>query len=292
MRVKTVEYSLPISDQSLCKAFEETVKQLKVAGHNPRIAIFDTINTLPGVRMPFERLVQLCKAHGILSCLDGAHGAGHIPLDLPALDPDFFVSNCHKWLYVPRSCAVFYVPVRNQHLLRTTLPTSFAYGSSFVANFSSVGTLDDNPYLCLPEALKWRGRLSWGDKRGEEAAMAYMYDLARRGGDLVARILGTEVLENEERTLGNCNFANVRLPLALLELVADDPAAATKLGDWVMRVMILEYHAAIYTTFCAGSLWARLSSQVYLTLDDFEHAGRSLVDTCARAGRGEWKQNS
>jgi len=91
-----VEYRYPISDDELVRRFEETVKKAKADGLNPRIAIFDTIVSNPGVRFPFEKLVESCRAHEVLSLIDGAHGVGQIPLDLGKLQPDFFVSNCHK----------------------------------------------------------------------------------------------------------------------------------------------------------------------------------------------------
>lgn len=64
-----------------------------------KVAIFDSIVSMPGVRVPFERLTAASKELGVLSCIDGAHGVGQIDIDLGKLDPDFFVSNCHK--YVP-----------------------------------------------------------------------------------------------------------------------------------------------------------------------------------------------
>ena len=89
-----VEY--PIVDDDLVAKFVEGLEKVKVAGQKVKVAIFDTISSLPGVMVPWERLVEVCKEHEILSLVDGAHGVGHIKLNLGSVQPDFFVSNCHK----------------------------------------------------------------------------------------------------------------------------------------------------------------------------------------------------
>ena len=93
---RKVHYELPCSHDVIVDNFVDLVKQVRKEGLNPKLAIFDTIVSMPGVRFPFERLTAECKNAGILSCIDGAHGVGQIPLDLRSLDADFFVSNCHK----------------------------------------------------------------------------------------------------------------------------------------------------------------------------------------------------
>ena len=61
------------------------------------IALFDTVSTFPGVRMPWEALVNLCRNRQTLSLVDGAHGVGHIDLmKVREYKPDFFTSNCYK----------------------------------------------------------------------------------------------------------------------------------------------------------------------------------------------------
>lgn len=303
-----IELTYPISDGDLYERFEQAISSIKDRGKNPKLAIFDTIVSMPGLRMPFERLTQLCKQHDILSCIDGAHGVGHISLDLSALDPDFFFSNCHKWLHVPRGCCVFYVPERNQHLMRSTLPTSHGFvplpkegkvianplppstKSDFVTNFEFVGTIDNAPYLCIPAALDWRSRLTWQGKSGEEAIISYCHSLAREAGRTVSSILGTEVLENAEGTLGNCNFSNVRLPLSYADVAGSNHATAVKVAQWMAKVEVEEYNTFIATFFYAEAWWVRLSAQVYLAAEDFDWAGKTLKEVCERVKRGEWKR--
>lgn len=277
LRTEMIDYTLPVSDNLLCEALERAVGSIRSAGLKPKLVLFDTISTLPGVRMPFERLTELCRKHNVLSCIDGAHGAGQIPLDLRDLDPDFFVTNCHKWLYTPRGCGVLYVPKRNQHMMRSTLPTSFGYETSFVANFAYIGTLNDAPYLCVPAALKWRARLEWQGRTGEDAITSYTLNLAREGGKLVAKILGTEVLENEEGTLGNCAFTNVRLPLH----AAVKSRSLADISDDIMKTMIMERKVSVNVFPYAGAVWARFSVPVYVMLEDFDKAAKHLLEICA-----------
>ena len=90
-----VEY--PINDDELVTKFQTAINRIKWGSwRKVRVAIFDTISSLPGVRVPWERLVEVCRKEGVLSLVDGAHGVGQIDLGLSKVQPDFFTSNCHK----------------------------------------------------------------------------------------------------------------------------------------------------------------------------------------------------
>lgn len=102
-----IDLEYPMTDDKLIQKFEETLESLQREGRKARVAIFDVVSSLPSVLVPWERLVQSCKDHNVLSLVDGAHGIGHIPLEhLGEVKPDFLVSNCHKSV-PPPSCFVF-----------------------------------------------------------------------------------------------------------------------------------------------------------------------------------------
>ncbi|OJD12716.1 hypothetical protein AJ78_06730 [Emergomyces pasteurianus Ep9510] len=318
VQARKVLYSFPISHEEIMKRFIDVVKQAKSEGLNVKVALFDTIVSNPGVRFPFEDLVAECRREGILSCVDGAHGIGHIPLDLGQLQPDFFVSNCHKWLYVPRGCAVFHVPLRNQALIRTTLPTSHGFvpnnmeialpipkkdnKSAFEFQFEFVATNDDSPYNCIPAAIKFREEVCGG----EEKIMSYCQQLAHEGGNLVAEILGTDVMSEpgaDPKVIGaskvrQCAFANVRLPLAVddgsgrhVEKESPYPIISGKdamaVAKWILEKLMFEYNAAAPTFPHGGWLWTRFSGQTYLELEDFRWGGNALKELVERVGKGD-----
>ncbi|KAM7190065.1 putative aminotransferase family protein [Naviculisporaceae sp. PSN 640] len=230
---RAIHLSYPCEDLEIVAAFQAAVEASRRDGKRPKICIFDVVTSVPGVRFPFEAITVACRQAGILSLVDGAQGIGMVDLNLSETDPDFLVSNCHKWLHVPRGCAVLYVPVRNQHLMRSTLPTSHGFvpkprpgefvvgrqvpvpttsSSQFLNNFNFVGTLDNSPYLCVKDSIQWREEVLGGEKR----ILAYQRELARKGGKLVADALGTTVMENQAGTLTNCAMVNIPLPFGII----------------------------------------------------------------------------
>ncbi|KAF2762149.1 PLP-dependent transferase [Pseudovirgaria hyperparasitica] len=307
---RKIDYVYPVEDEWLVEEFERTVESVKAEGKTPKLCIFDTVVSLPGVRMPFELLAAKCRKLGVLSCIDGAHGVGHIELDMTALDPDFFVSNCHKWLYTPRGCAVFYVPMRNQHLIRSTLPTSHGYipkpkaGASPISNplptstntpfvnaFNFVGTIDTSPYLCVPAALTYRRSLG-----GESAIRNYCQTLALEGGRHVAHVLGTHILDNSTHSLSRCCMVNILLPLSPQHIfcAAREKGNVQSEGDimamtrnWIEKVMMADYGTFMPVMLYGNKLWCRLSAQVYLEMKDFEFAAEVLRSICDRTANGE-----
>jgi hypothetical protein len=206
--------------------------------------------------------------------------------------------------------------VKTEHhdLIRSTVPTSHGFiarpkpgaaaaisplpksdKAPFVTNFEFIGTIDNAPYLCVPAAIEYR-RTRLG---GEDAVRDYLFGLARRGGQAVSRILGTETLENEEGTLGDCAFANVRLPLEIQSVVEagrgsglGETELAIAARDWMARAIVDEYDAFIALMWYGGAWWARLSAQVYLELSDFERGGRILLEVSERATKGEFLKKS
>ncbi|TID20638.1 DNA ligase 4 [Venturia nashicola] len=295
----------PIQDEEIVRKLKERIAKLRGQGKTVRLCMFDTVLTFPGARLPWEALVRVCKEMDVLSLIDGAHGIGHIDLShLGEVGPDFFVSNCYKWLYTPRGCAVLHVPVRNQHLIRTSFPTSHGYQSSrdpqpinktpFVHLFEFVATIDYTPYLCVPDAIQFRQEICGG----EAAIRTYCFELAKTGGQLVADSLGTEVMNIDSSSMTQCCFANVKLPFTFENqrpsMTKDwsrliPQAEIGALQKWLNITAVKEYDTYLQIDFHSGFMWVRLSGQTYLGLEDFEWISPRLKTLCSRANQGEYK---
>lgn len=196
------------------------------------------------------------------------------------------------------------MPQRNQHLIRTSLPTSHGFvpvpregsqaiydplppspGTPFINLFKFVATIDSNPYLCIEEALRFRNEVCGG----EERIMKYSTDLAINGGRKLAEILGTDNMEDVGK-LKRCCFANVRLPVPLgsgsNEINEKD---AIKIAQWIAEKLDTEYDTYLGVYVHGGKLWTRLSGQIYIDLEDVEKGARALKALCERVVQGEYQ---
>ena len=60
-----------------------------------------------GTVTPIEEIVAIAHAHGVRTLIDGAQSVAHIPVNVTALDTDFFVFSGHK-IFAPTGIGVVY----------------------------------------------------------------------------------------------------------------------------------------------------------------------------------------
>lgn len=188
----------------------------------------------------------------------------------------------------------------------------------FTGLFSYVGTADNTAFYCVPAALDFR-RLVCG---GDEAIYEYIQYIGQAGADLIAKSLGTEVMDlvsNEESNqavsgadgthladIRQCAMANVLLPFAIKGSKSPPPTVSQsspthsgivpisiELEDiathasWLTSTIIKEYRIGVTVYPYALRIWLRVSGQIYLELSDFERLAGILAVALERVRKGE-----
>ena len=203
---------------------------------------------------PVEELCAKAKAAGIWTVIDGAHAPGQIPLDLTALNADFYTGNCHKWLCSAKGAGFLYVRPDLQTLIEPVvigwgLHRDPSLGSKFLDYYDWLGTNDFANYLSVPAAIDFQQKYNWPQVRQECHQML------------------TDTLETinqqtgSERIYANDSFYS---QMAIVELpnVTDTTAFKNKLYD--------DYNIEIPLTQHGGKTFARISVQGYNSKSDLE----------------------
>ncbi|ANB14198.1 hypothetical protein AWJ20_5159 [Sugiyamaella lignohabitans] len=277
--VKVVEltFTYPMNHAEILDLFTSAIDSYE----NVRMAFFDTVSSMPAATIPWEELCHICRDRGVLSMVDGAHAIGLIPLSLRTARPDFFTSNLHKWLFTPNSVALLYVD-RSQHHYVHSLPVSAVYlddnttlsgdkeQSRLADTFLYTGTIDYSAILTIPDSIKFRNEVCGGEERIRQ----YCTDLATRGGALVAKEFGTEILSGKED-----NLITSMVTVALPYNPADSPSLQGEINGKYIEYIIREWNTFVPISYYKGQWWSRWSAQVYVDIDDFKYGIRAVLNT-------------
>ncbi|KAG0244915.1 hypothetical protein BGW41_005514 [Actinomortierella wolfii] len=261
-----VPINFPLKDHEIVNRVEQAIleHQAKKDGTRIRLAMVDWISSVPAIVHPVKALTDLLRSYGILVFVDGAHAIGQVPVDLTWLNPDFFITNCHKWLFSVRGSAVLYVPKHHQHLIHPLAITG-DYNTGFENEFAWNGTQDYSSLLSVAAAIDFRKQY------GEDAIIHYTHTLAVEGGKKIAEILGTNVMTpDDDHQVGN--MVNVRLPINNLE----HPKIETP--QYLIELMQDKYNAFVPCFKHNGAFWCRVSAQIYLEMSDFVRLGNVLKE--------------
>ena len=124
------------------------------------------VSNVLGTVTPVEELVAIAHRHGVRILIDGAQSVAHIPVNVSALDADFFVFSGHK-IFAPTGIGVVY---GKKELLEAAQP--YHGGGNMIADVTFERTI----YNPIPNKFE-AGTGSIADAVGLGAALKYLTDI-------------------------------------------------------------------------------------------------------------------
>ncbi len=128
------------------------------------------VSNVLGTVTPIEELIAIAHRHGVRILIDGAQSIAHIPVNVSALDADFFVFSGHK-VFAPTGIGVVY---GKKELLDAAEP--YHGGGNMIADVTFERTI----YNALPNKFE-AGTGSIADAVGLGAALSYLSEIGMPG---------------------------------------------------------------------------------------------------------------
>ena len=245
----------------------------ELARLRPDVLTFSWASNVTGVVHPAAELCALARRHGVLTVVDAAQAAPHLPVDVTALDCDFLAFSGHK-LLGPAGIGVLYGRPEALERLEPLL-----VGGGNVEHVTRTG-------FSLRQ-LPWRleaGTPNIGGALGLAAALDYLGEI------------GFDALAEHERTLAGAleaelhNLPGVQVlmgpPSSRLALASIAPLAAQVSSDHLALALSDSFQIMVRSGFhCAHPLFdqlalpsgaVRASAYVYNTLDEIHRLGEAL----------------
>ncbi len=179
----------------------------KMLNERTRIVATAHMSNALGTINPVERIIELAHAAGAVVLLDGAQAASHIPVDVRALDVDFYVFSGHK-AYGPTGIGVLY---GKEKLLESMPP--YQGGGDMIKSVSFERTIYNDlphkfeagtPNIVGPIGLAVA--LDYIDAAGLDAIAAHENDILVYGTEALASIPGLRLIGTADRKASILSF--------------------------------------------------------------------------------------
>jgi len=228
-------------------------------GPKTRLAVIDHITSQSALILPVAEIARQCHARGVAVLADGAHAPGAISFDIPSLGVDWYVANLHKWMWTPRSSGILWAPPERQKDLHPAV-ISWGLDQGFTAEFDLPGTRDPSAHLAAPAAIAMMRELGVAD------VQRYNQALVGAGARRLAERWNVQ-LETPESLVGT--MATVVLPESVGRTVDESLDVRDRL--------LFEHAIEVQLHSFRDRLHARISAQIYNTMEDIEQLAESVL---------------
>ncbi|MCL4419108.1 aminotransferase class V-fold PLP-dependent enzyme, partial [Patescibacteria group bacterium] len=242
-------------------------------------SVFDHVTSNTGIVMPIKQLVDLAHSRGSKVLVDGAHGLQSQDLDLSALGPDWYTSNCHKWFCSAKGVAFLYA---SPEVRSATSPAiiSHGYGDGFTSGFLWDGTRDYSGMISLPALL------SWWDVLGHEKSRGYCRTLLK---DAVKLLTGTWGTDTHVPMSCYSHMACVALPTSSLppgSYSYDDPEnetqpkfhATSTHSKMIQDTLHYKYKIECPVKTLNSRCYLRISAAIYNCIEDYQKLSDAILE--------------
>ena len=241
-----------------------------------RVLFASHVTSATALVLPVQALCAAARKRGIVSVIDGAHAPGQLALDLQAIDADFYIGNCHKWLCAPRGAA--FISVRSPFERQIVAPMAgwgdvadaLGTGTALDAYTGTdnlqrrlqwLGTRDLCAFLAVPAAIEFHRSHIGAARQARAHALAY----ATRQEVLQASGLQEPAPDADHAQMV---IIPVKLPGGW------QPAA---LQAWLLTAHRIEVPVTWHPGSGPGQAFVRLSMQAYNTAADAARLVRALA---------------
>lgn len=143
-----------------------------------RVLYLSHITSPTALTFPVTEIAAAARERGVVTCIDGAHAPGMIPLNLDAVGADFYTGNCHKWMCAPKGSGFLAVAepwvnrvVPNVISWGTGPFTENTVGNRLIDGNTWLGTQSPCAYLSVPAAITFLRDNAWERVRRDSHAL-------------------------------------------------------------------------------------------------------------------------
>lgn len=150
--------------QSMGVPVDDSFVETFWAGVTPRTRVIaiSHITSPTALIFPIADICRRAREAGIMTVIDGAHAPGQVPVDLTAIDPDFYTGNCHKWLCAPKGSAFLFARPEYHTILKPLIISwGWSHEATLVERAQQQGTRDLAAFLSVPAAIQFLEEHNW-----------------------------------------------------------------------------------------------------------------------------------
>jgi len=230
---------IPIDDRGdlLLEEYE------KLLGPRTRMVAIGHVSNALGTINPVRRIVRMAHDAGALTLIDGAQAVPHMPVDVCALDADFYAFSGHK-LFGPTGIGVLY---GRADLLEAMPPYQGGGDMIRTVTFEKT-TYNDLPYKFEAGTPDIAGGIGLGaavdyvTRLGMDKIAAYEHELLLYATDALERIPGLHIIGTAREKAAVLSFVMQGIHPHDIGTVLDHQGIAVRTGHHCAQPVMDRYH--------------------------------------------------